>query len=100
MRSFMLLIAAVGALALGVPKAVATSGTGTADSLGGHRGPRPHRCDRKHARARLRGRLASLLLIFSLADRWISLVYGAASAVGVVAGILLRRLANRFVKPS
>ena len=33
-------------------------------------------------------------------QRGLSLVYGAASAVGVVAGLLLRRFANRFVKPS
>jgi hypothetical protein len=33
-------------------------------------------------------------------QRWISLVGGGVSAVGVVAGILLRRFANRFVKPS
>jgi hypothetical protein len=33
-------------------------------------------------------------------QRGISLVYGAASAVGVVAGMLLRRFANRFPKAS
>jgi hypothetical protein len=33
-------------------------------------------------------------------QRGIALVCGAVSAVGVVAGMLLRRFANRFVKPS
>jgi hypothetical protein len=31
---------------------------------------------------------------------WVAVVYGGFSAVGVVLGILTRRFANRFAKPS